>query len=143
ALRHRIEGLPDVVHHLAYAPDGRHLAAVFGRTNGLRVYETGTYHEATRDTEYGDASYWASFDASGRLVTTSWDGHLRLYDTSFRLHRKALAPSGKQPYAAAFSPDGHFIAVGYTDSTQVDVLASTDLTRSYAANTAGVTNGDL
>jgi WD40 repeat protein len=53
-LRHRIEGLPDVINHFAYAPDSRHLAAVFGGANGLRVYETGMYHEVARDTAYGD-----------------------------------------------------------------------------------------
>ena len=89
-LRHRMEGLPSVIHHLAYAPDGRHLAAVLGGANGLRVYETGTYREVARDTAYGDAAYWAAFDASGRLVTTSDDGHVRLYDTAFQLHRKAV-----------------------------------------------------
>jgi WD40 repeat protein len=142
-LRHRVEGLPSSISHLAYAPDGRHLAAVFGGASGLRIYETGTYLEVTRDTQYGDSAYWAAFDASGRLVTTSLDGHVRLYDTAFQLHRKAPTPGGKQPYAAAFSPDGRSIAVGYADSTQVDILASQDLTRAYAANTTGVNSGNL
>jgi WD40 repeat protein len=71
-LRHRIEGLPRAIIHLAYAPDGQRLAAVFGGANGLRVYET-----------------------------------------------------------------------GYLDSTQVDVLASKDLTRAYAANMMGVDKGNL
>jgi WD40 repeat protein len=142
-LRHRIEELPDTIFHLAYAPDGRHLAAVFRGANGLRVYETGTYREVARDPAYGGDAYWAAFDASGRLVTTSDDGHMRLYDAAFRLERKVPTPGGKRPYAAAFSPDGHYIAVGYLDSTQVDVLASEDLTRAYAANTIGVYNGNL
>jgi WD40 repeat protein len=142
-LRHRIEGLPNVSFHLAYAPDGRHLAAVFGGANGLRVYETGTYREVARDTAYGDAAYWAAFDAAGRLVTTSWDGHVRLYDTTFRLQHKAPPPGGKRPSAAAFSPDGRYIAVGYADTTQVDVLSSTDLSQAYAADTTGVKNGNL
>ena len=103
---------------------------------GRTVKWHGTLHTVT-------TAYWAAFDASGRLVTTSWDGHVRLYDTAFQLHRKAPTPGGKQPYAAAFSPDGRYIAVGYDDSTQVDVLASKDLTRAYAANTTGVNNGDL
>jgi WD40 repeat protein len=142
-LRHRIEGLPRAIIHLAYAPDGQRLAAVFGGANGLRVYETGTYREVARDTAYGDETYWAAFDDSGRLVTTSNDGHVRLYDAAIRLPHKAPTPGGKRPYAVAFSPDGHYIAVGYLDSTQVDVLASKDLTRAYAANMMGVDKGNL
>ena len=33
--------------------------------------------------------------------------------------------------------------MGYNDSTRVDVLAATDLTRAYAADTTGVNNGDI
>jgi WD40 repeat protein len=142
-LRRRITRLPNVINHLAYAPNGRHLAAVFGGANGLRVYETGTYREVAQDTEYGESAHWAAFDASGRLVTTSYDGHVRLYDIAFRLNRKAPTLGGKQPYAAAFSPDGRSIAVGYTDSALVDVLASMDLTRAYTADSTGVNNGNL
>jgi WD40 repeat protein len=35
----RIAGLPDVVNHLAFSPDGRYLAATLGGPNGLRVYD--------------------------------------------------------------------------------------------------------
>jgi WD40 repeat protein len=142
-LRHRIAGLPNVITHLAYSPDGRHLAAVFEGANGLRVYETGTYREVAQDSTYEDAAYWVAFDLSGRLVSTSLDGYLRLYDAAFQLRRKVQTPGGKQPFAAAFSPDGRHIAVGYDDSTQVDVFAAKDLQRAYAANTTGVTNGYL
>ncbi|HEY7493310.1 MAG TPA: hypothetical protein VIH59_19630 [Candidatus Tectomicrobia bacterium] len=68
---------------------------------------------------------------------------MRLYDTAFRLHRKALTPGGQQPFAAAFSPEGRYIAVGYNDSSRVDVLVSQDLTRAYTTATTGVNNGTL
>ncbi len=41
-------------------------------------------------------SYEADFDPSGRLVTTSYDGLVRLYDRDFRLRLKRQAPGGKQ-----------------------------------------------
>ena len=142
-LRHRIVELPHAIMHLAYAPDGLHLAAVLGGASGLRVYETGTFREVARDPEYGDDAYWAAFDASGRLVTTCFDGHVRLYDADFRLSHKVPPPGGKLPYSAAFSPDGRSIAVGYDDSAQVDVLASENLTRAYAADTSDVSDRNL
>ena len=37
-LKQRIEGLPEVVDHLAFSPDGTRLAAVLGDGKGLRVY---------------------------------------------------------------------------------------------------------
>ena len=140
---HGIEGLPSTITHLAYAPDARHLAAVFGGANGLRVYETGTYRDVAHDIKYGGGAYCAAFDASGKLATTSNNGHVRLYDTAFHLQRAPHTPGGKHPFGAAFSPDGRYIAVGYEDSTRVDVLASEDLTRAYTANTTGVNNGNL
>ena len=38
AMTRRIDGLPDVVFHLTFSPDGRYLAATLG-ANGLRVYD--------------------------------------------------------------------------------------------------------
>jgi WD40 repeat protein len=35
----RLEGLPNVVLHLTFSPDGRYLAAVLGGRQGLRVFE--------------------------------------------------------------------------------------------------------
>ena len=96
-----------------------------------------------RDTEYGNYANGPAFDTSGRLVTLSFDGHVRLSDAVFRPQRKAPTPGGKRPYVAAFSPDGRYITVGYADTTQVDVLASTNLSQAYVADIIGVKNGDL
>ena len=37
------------------------------------------------------------------------------------------APGGQRPFCVAFSPGGHRIAVGYVDSTRVDVLSGDNL----------------
>ena len=39
ALKQRLSGLPDVILHLAYSKDGRHLAATLGGKNGIRVFD--------------------------------------------------------------------------------------------------------
>jgi hypothetical protein len=84
-LKQSLRDLPNVVLHLAYSPDGRRLAASFGRSNGIRVFDArNDYRPLPSDTQYGSDSYLAAFDPTGRLVTTSWDVRLRF---AAQLHR--------------------------------------------------------
>ncbi|MDJ0624574.1 MAG: hypothetical protein QNJ17_16545, partial [Desulfocapsaceae bacterium] len=136
-IRKVISGLPNVVLHLTYSPDGKHLAATQSE-NGIRVYETQRYTQVVEDSEYGgDRCNWADFDIFGRLVTTSYDGHIRLYSYNFELPPKKSAPIGHRPYAVEFSPDGRRFAVGYSDTTKVDVFAADSLEFLYSADTSG------
>lgn len=137
-LQRRITGLPEVINHLAYSSDGRYLAAALGEGHGIRVYETRDFREIARDSDYGDSSYWAEFDSRGRLVTTCYDGYVRLYDASFTRLARSKAPGGTQPFAVRFSSDGLMIAVGFGDTTAVNVLSSTDLSLLYAPDRKGV-----
>ena len=52
----RLDGLPNVVRHLAFSPDGQRLAATLGGKNGLRLYQPqgDGWAELARDTEYGE-----------------------------------------------------------------------------------------
>jgi len=142
-LRHVIGGLPTITLHLKFSPDGGHLAATLGGSKGLRVYETGTYRQIAEDRNYGDRSNWVAFDASGRMATPCLDGFIRLYDKNFRLIQKKRGPGGKQPLSVAFSPDGRQLAVGYQDSTRVDVLSAETLEPRFSPDTSGVANGNL
>ena len=110
---------------------------------GVRLIDPAAGRVVAADEGYGDSSYGAAFDAAGRLATTSYDGKVRLYDPGLRLLRAAEAPGGKRPFGIAFSPDGGRLAVGYDDTTAVDVLDAGTLERLFAADTRGVDNGDL
>lgn len=140
----RIGGLPDVVLSLAFSPDGRRLAAALG-TNGIRLYAAeAPWRELGRDAVYGDASYSVDFDRRGRLVATSLDGKLRLYDEHLKpLVAPRTVPGGERPFFARFSPDGRRIAVGFDDSTAVSVVSGEDLKLLYRVDTRGADNGDL
>ena len=79
-LAKRISGLPNTINDLTFSPDGRWLAANLWGKNGVRVFEAASGDEAARDVEYRGDSYSAHFRYdSQRLVTTSFDGFVRLY----------------------------------------------------------------
>lgn len=140
----RISGLPSFIYHLAFSPDGLWLAATLGGKNGVRVFAAADGQLLSEDRDYGDQSTSAHFSGNGQIVTTSYDGLLRLYrfdGKHLTLLVKCAAPGGKQPYAARFSPNGQLIAVGFNDTTAVNVLNSDSLTLRFAPDTVGVNAG--
>lgn len=80
ALQRRLSRLPYVVYHLAYSLDGRLLVAALASKGGIRVYDASHgYEPVPSDADYGDYCYSLDFDQQGRLVTSSYDGFIRLY----------------------------------------------------------------
>ncbi len=89
------------------------------------------------------SSGWVEFDSRGRLVTVSLDGSIRLFDAEFNLLRARRAPGGEWPTSASFSPDGKYLAVGYSERQRVDVLLVEDLSLQYCPQMEDVDNGDM
>lgn len=157
-LRQRLTGLPNVIYHLAHSPDGRWLVATLGGSNGIRVWPLAANGTAPQpasplaDSDYGGDSYGASFHTNSLLATTSDDGQVRLYrlptdssnpGTALRPLAQVRAPGGQQPYGVAFAPNGQELAVGYADSTRVDVLDGLTLALRHTPSSSGVDNGNL
>ncbi|MBF0126654.1 MAG: hypothetical protein HQM02_05520, partial [Magnetococcales bacterium] len=139
-LRRRITNLPEAVTHLAFSPTGTYLAATFGEKAGLRVYGIPDGAPVYLGEPYNVPANWVDFAPDGRLVTSAYDGMLRLYDASFRLLLvKQLARLSK-PYGVAFSPDGTKVAVGFRDRNTVAVLSGSDLSLLYLPDVTGVQN---
>jgi WD40 repeat protein len=128
---------------VAFSPDGEHLVATLDR-GGIRIFgRAAGWAEVGRDTAFAGASYRAAFAADGRLVVSGLDGHLRLYDRTFQRRALARAPGGRHPMRAAFSPDGRQVAVGYADTSSVDVLDGETLAPLHEADTRGIGNSSL
>ena len=139
----RLTGQPDVIYDMAFSPDGRFVAAVFGGKSGLRVYDSKTFQLLAQDSSYGSRATGLAFDRQGRLATTSFDGKIRLYDAQFHMTASLKGLSGKQPYSVAFSADGRRLAVGYNDAAQVDVLSGDTLAPLFSPSAAGLVTGSL
>ncbi len=139
----RIGGLPDMVTSLCVSRDGRFLAAGLYGGAGLRVWSTTDWQQVAEDSGYGGGSYRCDFGPDGHLITSADDGYLRLYGDGFGHATKIRAPGGDEPFSAVFSPDGRSIAVGYADSTRLDLLSAEELTHQYSPDTGGIDNGNL
>ena len=138
-VKKRITGLPDTIKHIGYSKDGRFLVVSLAQTNGIRVYRTSDYSLIAEDRDYNGDIYGFDFDRNGRLATASYDGSVRLYDENFRLIAKKATTGGRESYTVSFSPDSSKLAVGYADSTKVDVLSGYDLSYLYSPDTTGAT----
>ncbi|MEO5333234.1 MAG: hypothetical protein H7839_14555 [Magnetococcus sp. YQC-5] len=139
-LRKRITHLPEAVTHLAFSPTGAYLAAVFGDQAGLWVFAIPTGAVVHKGDPYRVAANWVDFAPDGRLITSSSDGSVRLYDAHFRLLSVRQLAKFSRPYGVAFSPDGSKVAVGFGDRTTVAVLSGSDLSLLYLPDVRGVKN---
>lgn len=147
-LLRRLIGLPQVIFSLAFTKDGNYLAATLSANGGLFIYSAENGRLLAIDRAYKGDSYSVDFMKDGRLVTTSTDGFLRLYQFSpsredgrrLALVNQITAPGGRVPMRAQFSPDGSRIAVGFADTTAVNILRSIDLSFDFAPDTSNVIN---
>ena len=139
----RLSGLPQAIAHLACSRDGQFLAATSVGKFGVRVWRISDGSLVAEDKDYDQGSLGAAFSPDGRLATTCFDGSVRLYDANFRRVAKRQPPGGRQPLSVAWAPDGSKVAVGFSDSTAVNVLSGRDLSFLFAPDSQAVTVGSI
>lgn len=130
----RLQGLPNIITHLSYSPDGRWLVVALGGQQGIRLFDAHSYAQVDQDAAYGAATHFAEFSRDGRLITVSDDRFLRLYappSTASSLLKLLVKTQVQEdrPRSASFSPDGSTLAVGFTDHPRVELWSAQDLTR--------------
>ena len=132
---------------LTFSPDGSRLAAGLMGKGGVRVWSAPFETEPLEDDDYSPDSngavYGVSFDQRNRLVTSSEDYYLRLYDENLKLITKVKAPSDFEPKGISFSPDGTLIAIGYYNAAKVDVVDAATLALAFAPDLSIANNGWL
>lgn len=141
----RIQGLREVVHNLTYSPDGKYFGAILAGRYGVRLYETKNYQLIGEDSDYDGSSFSLDFNPTNtRLVTSSYDGFLRLYeikDRALNLLKKQKVKNNQKPLGVRFSPDDSKIAVGYHLFTAITVISASDLSILYDVDVSKVFKG--
>ncbi len=133
--------IPMVVENLAYSDDGRFLAVCLStsKQSALLIYDMeGKKFIKIIDKVYKDRIYGIDFSPDGRLVVTSVDGYVRLYNNAFDLIQEKYL--GDRPFHAYFSPDGLEIAIGFDAKARVEILSGFDLTEKYSPDIKSLTN---
>ncbi|HXQ50350.1 MAG TPA: caspase family protein [Stellaceae bacterium] len=133
----------DVITHLAFSPDGHYLAVATNDAHGLRVIDTRALTAKIVDADYADAIEWLDFAPDGRLVTSSLDGTVRLYDANFVRVKSFRVPDDRKPLSVAFAIDGSAVAVGLLDGSSVLVLGGRDLKQAAELKGAPERSGTL
>jgi hypothetical protein len=143
-LLRRLDKVGEVIRHITFSSNGKYLAATLGGGEGVRVWEVANWRLVGEDKAYdGKESYGAAFDKADRLYTVAYGGVLRRYGPSFKLETKSKTLGGARPFSIAVDPKGERLAVGFSNSTAVEIYSANDLRRLTVADTTGVSNGDL
>jgi WD40 repeat protein len=135
----RLGRLGEVVLDLAFSPDGGRLAATLGGGEGMRLWETAGWRLIAKDKDYlGNDANSAAFDSANRLYTVANLGQLRRYSADGRLEASAQTEGGNRPSGVAVHPKGSKLAVGFDDTSAVEVYDTRSLKLLYAADTSGL-----
>ena len=145
ALVARVGAFNGITHYLTFSADARWLAATSQVGVGLNVIDTRTWQIVATDKTFTDESYGAAFAPDGRLYVIAYDHKLRQYQykegPAFKKEREIETLGRERPYSIAVDPRGKLLAVGFDQSTRVDIYDAATLEFRFAADVKGIYNG--
>lgn len=115
-----LRGHGDVVHGLAFSPDGQRLASC-GYDRLVKLWETSTGKLIRDLKDHSDAVYGVCFSPDGKLLASAGaDRAVKVWDVESGIRLYTLSESTDWVYAVAWSPDGkHLAAAGVDKSIRV------------------------
>ncbi|MGN7613852.1 WD40 repeat domain-containing protein [Magnetococcales bacterium HHB-1] len=131
----QIRGLPAPASFLLFSPNSQLLVVLLTAPGGMHVYQVENGEEVFEDLDYTAPSYGADYAPSGKLVTASRDGFIRLYGLQLQLLAKRKMDRARLPHRIRFSPQEKTIAVGFADKPLVALLSPLDLAPVYYPKT--------
>lgn len=140
---YRIKNLPEVITELEFSPDGNWLAAGFERDKGISIFETKGWGETKLKEVYKDAVKNIAFKKSGDMAAVSAGGNIRLYNNRFKLIKEKVIPPGLALFSMALSPADDLMAIGYQNSSTVEVLDAHTLAPLYKPSVPARESGGL
>ena len=118
-----IDHIETEVQDLCFSSDGEYLAVALAEDKGVRIIRMKDGVEVRKLIGYGETVRKMAFSRSGRLVCVADDQYLRLYSKTFQLI--TTQPLEGKPLSVAFSADESTIAVGYSESTLINLFYPT------------------
>ncbi|WP_187276381.1 caspase family protein [Parahaliea maris] len=127
AITRVLDGLPDIVSTLRFAPGGESLCVAFASGKpGIACYAFPSLQLVYSDYEYQAMVRRLQWLSSGELIAVAADGLVRRYDADGRVANTRRIDAGT-PASAAISPDQKWLAVGLLDRAEVLVLDAVSL----------------
>ena len=113
-------GFREVISNMRFSPDGKRLYVAMPNQAGMSVLDSQTLETLYEDSAYEDNTIGIDFNGD-EVVSSSHDGHLRLYNVDGTEVRKFKTSPGRQPTAVRYSPDKRWLAVGFMDRADVQL----------------------
>ncbi|WP_282125070.1 caspase family protein [Marinifilum flexuosum] len=143
----RLSGLHSLVLDIEFSPNGKFMAASLG-AESVEIYKSSINNGITKWSKLKSLNGYGSklinnvaFSSQGKFASVCNDGKIRLYDKYFNL-TNVISGAGNEPYSVCFSPDGQKIAIGYTDTPEVEVFSGSDLSLLYRPKLDGMNDND-
>jgi WD40 repeat protein len=141
------------VFHLAFSDNGQYLAATLEGSNrgvGFVLYKINNnqLEKIQKGSDYNSDSYWATFYKKGSaqyLAVSCFDGKIRIYSVSgnsLNNERIIATENGSKPYSIAISSDSEELAVGYSDTPNIDVYSLKNYQYLFSPSSSGISNRD-